>query len=81
MPHRLLTTWKTRVAYLFLGILIGGGFAWAFPSQHVEAYSSDRNDKFSVATALTGPTTEAVFVLDFLTGTVRGFALDRDARR
>ena len=81
MPRRLLTTLKTRVACLFLGILVGGGLVWAFPTQHVAAYSSDRNDKFSVTTALTGPTSEAVFVLDFLTGTVRGFALDRTASK
>ena len=79
MPYRLLKPLGTRVAWLNLGIAVGGGLAWAWPSQHAVAFTSDRNDKFAMTTALTGPTTEAVFVLDFLTGQLRGFALDRSA--
>jgi len=81
MPHRLLKPLGTHLAWLALGIAVGGSLIWALPSRDVAAFTSDRNDKFAVTTALTGPTSEAVFVLDFLTGQVRGFALDRTANR
>lgn len=79
MPHPLPKPSRSHVVWLVLGIAIGGGLVWAWPTQHASAFTSDRNDKFAVTTALTGPTSEAVFVLDFLTGQVRGFALDRTA--
>ena len=79
MPHRLLKPLGSRVAWLILGIGIGSGLSWAWPSQDAVAFTSDRNDKFAMTTALSGPTAEAVFVLDFLTGQLRGFALDRSA--
>ena len=63
------------------GIAVGGGLVWAWPSQDAVAFTSDRNDKFAVTTAVTAPNTEAVFVLDFLTGQIRGFALDRTASK
>jgi hypothetical protein len=81
MPHRLLKPLGSRVAWLILGVGIGGGLARAWPSQHAVAFTSDRNDKFAMTTAMTGPASEAVFVLDFFTGQLRGFALDRSARQ
>ncbi len=68
-----------RLAWVVAGVAIGAGLSWSLQGQTARAFTSDRNDKFAVTTALTGPTTEAVFVLDFLTGQVRGFALDRNA--
>ena len=79
MPHRPLEPLRSRLVWLVLGIAVGGGLVWAWPSRTAVAYTADRNDKFVVTTALTGPTAEAVFVLDFLTGQLRGFALDRNA--
>ena len=43
MPHRLLKPLGSRVAWLILGVGIGGGLAWAWPSQHAVAFTSDRN--------------------------------------
>ena len=33
MPHRLLKPLGTHAAWLILGILVGGGLVWAWPSQ------------------------------------------------
>lgn len=79
MAKRLLKPLGSRLAWLALGVVIGGGLTWAWPSQSASAFTSDRNDKFAVTSAPTGPTSEAVFVLDFLTGQIRGFALNRNA--
>ena len=81
MVNRLLKPLASRLGWLVLGIAIGGGVSWAWPSQTAVAFSSDRNDKFAVTTAMTGPTSEAVFVLDFLTGQIRGFSLNRTANQ
>ncbi|HCD03065.1 MAG TPA: hypothetical protein DER64_21335 [Planctomycetaceae bacterium] len=81
MVNRLLKPVASRLGWLVLGIAIGGGVSWAWPSQTAVAFSSDRNDKFAVTTAMTGPTSEAVFVLDFLTGQIRGFSLNRTANQ
>lgn len=72
---------RSCLLWLLLGLVTGGGIAWTLPHRAIHAYSSDRNDKFTMTTAVTGPTTEAVFVLDFLTGQLRGFALDRSAQQ
>lgn len=64
--HPLLT--------LGLGILLGAGFMVMKPQTPVKAASANSNDKFSMATV---PVTaigdsEAVFILDHLTGVLRG---------
>lgn len=68
--HPLLT--------LGLGILLGAGFMALKPQTPVKAASANSNDKFSMATV---PVTaigdsEAVFILDHLTGILRGGVLN-----
>jgi len=79
MPHRLLRPLANRMIWLFAGILLGSSLVWAWPARTAVAFTSDRNDKFAMTTAPTGPASESIFVLDFLTGQLRGFALDRTA--
>lgn len=81
MSKRLLKSLTIRSVLVLLGAAIGASAIWAWPKTPVFAFSSDRNDKFAMTTAATGPGTEAVFVLDFLTGQIKGFALDRTAER
>lgn len=81
MPYPMVKTLARRLTLLLLGVAIGAGVVWSWPRKPVFAYSSDRNDKFSMTTALTGPTSEAVFVLDFLTGQLKGFSLGRTSER
>ncbi|MFP6702955.1 MAG: hypothetical protein VB861_14505 [Planctomycetaceae bacterium] len=79
MPHRLLRPLANRMIWLVAGILLGSSLVWAWPAQTAVAFTSDRNDKFAMTTAPSGPGSECIFVLDFLTGQLRGFALDRTA--
>lgn len=64
--HPLLT--------LGLGILLGAGFMVMKPQTPVKAAAGNSNDKFSMATVpvTANADSEAVFVLDHLTGILRG---------
>ncbi len=75
MITRKAPTWLILV----LGIIIGGGFMMMKPHEPLKAASASGNDKFSMATIpiTTNMTdTEAVFVLDHLTGILRGGVLN-----
>jgi len=62
--------------WYWMGIGLAAGLAAAFvwPHEHAAATVADRNDKFAVVTAEVDftQTVEGVFVLDFLTGQLRG---------
>ena len=62
MLNRLLKPLASRLGWLVLGIVIPGGVSWAWPSQTAVAFSSDRNDKFAVPTAMTGPTLSLIHI-------------------
>lgn len=60
-----------------LGIALGGALAAFRPQQTVTAASAHGNDKFSMCTVeVARNDTEAVFVLDHLTGILRGGVLN-----
>ena len=66
-----------RMAWLLAGVLAGLGIAFVWPHEQGLATTADRGDKFAM---LTVPVqlgqSEAVFVLDQLTGQVRGAVLN-----
>src|SRR5271170_1525439 len=78
---------ETRGVWLVCGILFGFGIAYYWPHEPVRADQSDRNDKFMMisvgaSTAIAGlPGTEAVFILDFVTGRLQGFYLSPQVAR
>ncbi len=65
---------KHPVVLLSVGFLLGAAALWALPQRSLQASSAGGNDKFSMVTVpVTGiADTEAVFVLDHLTGILRG---------
>jgi len=72
---------ESRGIWLIGGVLLGLGIAYYWPHEPVRADQSDRNDKFGMtsvaaSTAIAGlPGTEAIFILDFVTGRLQGFYL------
>jgi hypothetical protein len=68
-----------RALWLISGVLIGLGISYFWPHEPLRADQSDRNDKFGmISCTATLPIagiagTEAIFVLDFLTGQLKGF--------
>jgi hypothetical protein len=63
-----------RWFWMSVGLAAGLAIAWLWPHEHAAAVVADRNDKFAVVTAEVDitQTVEGVFVLDFLTGQLRG---------
>jgi hypothetical protein len=78
--HNLIS--DSRGVWLVAGVIIGLGVTWFWPHEPVRADQSDRADKFGICTvpaslAIAGlPTSEAVFILDFVTGRLQGFYLN-----
>jgi hypothetical protein len=72
---------ESRGIWLVGGVLIGLGIAYFWPHEPLRADQSDRNEKFGMlsvaaSTAIAGlPGTEAIFILDFVTGRLQGFYL------
>ncbi len=64
-----------------MGLIAGLAIAFVWPHEHAAAVVGDRNDKFAVVTAAVDATAfvEGVFVLDFLTGQLRGSVLNPTA--
>lgn len=63
---------------MLTGLIAGIGLASIWPHEPVAAAAgSDRNEKFALVTAQLDLNTEAVFVLDFLTGRLTGASLNR----
>jgi hypothetical protein len=70
-----------RGVWLIGGVLLGLGIAYFWPHEPLRADQADRTDKFEMisvaaSTAIAGlPGTEAIFILDFVTGRLTGFYL------
>ena len=66
---------ETRMAWLLCGIVIGAAIALYWPHEPAMADAIDRSDKFAMASVRTqAGSSEAVFVLDFVTGRLVGAA-------
>ncbi|MBM82819.1 MAG: hypothetical protein CMJ78_19840 [Planctomycetaceae bacterium] len=68
---------ENRKVWLAAGILIGIAAANYWPHEEAMAISTDRSQKFAMVTVPAANDTEAVFILDFLTGRLTGAVLDR----
>ena len=74
---------RSPALWLATGLLAGLCISYFWPSQQVKATTSDRDDKFAMVTmpvtiaAVPGAELEGVFVLDFLTGQLRGAVLNQ----
>jgi hypothetical protein len=72
----------SRGVWLVAGVIIGLGVTWFWPHETLRADQADRSDKFGIISvpaslAIAGlPSTEAVFILDFVTGRLQGFYLN-----
>ncbi|MBI5757850.1 MAG: hypothetical protein HZA46_04970 [Planctomycetales bacterium] len=71
----------SRVVWLVVGLMAGLGIATFWPHEPALASATDRTPQFAMATASVNPITplEGVFVLDFLTGTIRGAVLNEQS--
>ena len=67
-----------RWLWMSVGLAAGLAIATVWPHEPAAASVADRNDKFAMVTAQTSTLdlVEAVFVLDFLTGQLRGASLN-----
>ena len=72
----------SRGVWLVAGVIIGLGVTWFWPHEPLRADQADRADKFGIISvpaslAIAGlPSTEAIFILDFVTGRLQGFYLN-----
>lgn len=68
-----------RTVWLVIGLVAGLGIATLWPHEQAKAVATDRDAQFAMATCQVGAidTLEAVFVLDFLTGSLKGAVLNR----
>jgi len=73
---------ETRTAWLLCGIAIGLAIALYWPSEPAMAEAVDRSEKFAMCTVRTqAGSSDAVFVLDFLTGRLVGGAYQSQTRQ
>jgi len=78
MSQRIMSRW---IVWFGAGIICGLGIAYFWPQQPSWAAATDRNDKFAVTTVRMDGDTEAVFVLDFLTGRLQGAVFNKQANQ
>ncbi|MCA9040502.1 MAG: hypothetical protein KDA65_09165 [Planctomycetaceae bacterium] len=62
----------TLVTVLVLGMLAGFAVSYTFPTQQTKASTVDRAEKFIMATCPVDGSSEAVFILDLVSGQLRG---------
>jgi hypothetical protein len=73
---------ESRGIWLVAGVIIGLSVTWFWPHEPLRADQSDRSDKFGMCSVsctlpIAGlPATEAVFILDFVTGRLQGYYLN-----
>lgn len=69
-----------RAVWLTMGVLGGLAIAAYWPHEQVRAVSTDRDAQFAMATCQVGAIAaqEAIFVLDFLTGSLKGGVLSQN---
>lgn len=72
--------WKSWPVWLVLGVIAGVSIGRLWPDTPVHALATDRVQNFAIATGPVDEEMEAVFFLDFLTGTLKAAVLSRDAR-
>ncbi len=65
-----------RFTWLIVGVLAGMCLSYFWPHEPALAIATDRGAKFALATAPVTVDTEAVFVLNFLTGRLQGHVLN-----
>ena len=80
MTHRAESRW----IWLTLGLMVGLMIAWAWPHEPAYADNSDRDQDFVIFTVPVGNQAagfvdpiDAVFIIDVLTGQMRGAVLNR----
>jgi len=78
VSHKVL---EKRIIWLLLGTTCGLGIAYFWPHESTWAAATDRNEKFALATVRVDGDTEAVFVLDFLTGRLQGAVFSRQGNQ
>jgi hypothetical protein len=63
-----------RMVWMLLGLVAGLGIATLWPHEQVKAVATDRDAQFAMSTCLVNNigNQEAIFVLDFLTGSLKG---------
>ncbi len=68
-----------RTVWMVVGLVAGMGIATLWPHEEVQAVATDRDAQFAMTTCQVGviDPIEAVFVLDFLTGSLKGAVLNR----
>lgn len=68
----------SRWLWMSLGLAAGLAIAFMWPHEYAAASVSDRNEKFAMVTARFDSTdlVEGVFILDFLTGQLRGSVIN-----
>lgn len=71
--HRNSHKW----VWLITGLVAGISIASMWPHEPLSAATADRNDKFALITCPVTVDSEAVFVLDFLTGRLTGALMNR----
>ena len=70
---------ENRFVWLVVGLILGMGVSWFWPHEPAMAVTTDRSSRFALATSevsILGASTEALFVLDFLTGDLKGAVLN-----
>lgn len=69
------TLFEKRGAWLAAGILFGLAVATYWPAERLEAHAVDRTNKIALVSAeTTAGNSEAIFILDFVTGRLIGAA-------
>lgn len=66
--------------WLAIGLLAGMMFSGLWPNTPLHAVSTDRMDTFAIATGFVDEGVEAVYFLDFLTGTLKAAVLSNQTR-
>ena len=66
-----------KLVYLGLGLTVGLMLAGLWPNTPLHAVATDRNDTFIMATGPLDDAVEGIYLLDCLTGEMRGAALSR----
>ncbi len=66
-----------KLVWLTLGFAVGIVMSSIWPHEPLHAASSDRNEKFALISAPVAPGSDAVFVVDFLTGRLTGASMSR----
>lgn len=77
MVHRWSRNW---VGGVVLGILVGLAVGALWPHSPISAVTTDRIDTYAMATGFVDEGVEAVYYLDYLTGTLRAAVLSNQTR-